>query len=63
MNVPFVRVDGVDYNPIAVEGIRDEMIRLRNGALDQDAFSEAIALSWCIAYLAEFADRLRLERE
>jgi len=52
------RVDGVDYSPEAIETMRQEMIVFRDQALTQAAFGEAVALSWVIAYLAEYGDIL-----
>ena len=56
--VPGIRVDGIEYTTEAVEGIRLEVIRIRDEALKQAAFDVAVSLSWVIAYLAEYGDLL-----
>lgn len=54
----FARVEGIDYTPESVEQIRAEVIKCRDEALTQGAFDVAVALSWTIAFLAEYADML-----
>jgi hypothetical protein len=54
----FARVEGIDYSPQSVEGIRAEVIKCRDEAITQAAFDVAVALSWTIAFLAEYADML-----
>jgi hypothetical protein len=54
----FARVDGIDYTSEAVEAIRDDLIKIRDEAIEQAAFPVAVTLSWVIAYLAEYGDML-----
>lgn len=51
MAEPF-KVDGVDYSPEGIESIRQEIISLRNTALQVNNFQAAVILSHNIAYLA-----------
>lgn len=48
------RVDGIEYTPEAVDAIREQMIALRRHALADMEIEWSIALSWVIAYLAEY---------
>jgi hypothetical protein len=54
----FARVEGIDYTPQSVEAIRAEVIKVRGEALTQGIFDMAVALSWAIAFLAEYGDIL-----
>jgi hypothetical protein len=54
----FARVEGIDYTPQSVEAIRAEVIKVRGEALGQGIFDMAVALSWAIAFLAEYGDIL-----
>lgn len=49
-------VDGVEYTPDAIEGIRELIIELRNGALDAQRFDYAVGLSHSLAYLAQYKE-------
>lgn len=55
------RVDGIEYTPGAVRGIREELIALRNAALDQTEMHAAVTLSWVVAYLWDYAETLERE--
>jgi hypothetical protein len=50
------RVEGVDYSPEGINAVREELIVLRNGALEQAEFHWAVLLSHVIAYLAEYKE-------
>jgi hypothetical protein len=52
------RVDGVEYTPEAVEDVREQLVELRNGALDQQEFTWAVLLSHAIAYLGSYKEVL-----
>jgi len=55
------RVDGVLYTREGVEDIRQQVIKLRDSALEQADFWWAVTLSHTIAYLAEYADLLKAQ--
>lgn len=45
-------VEGVDYSPEGIEDIRQQLIRLRDEALEQGEFHWSVALSHAIAHAA-----------
>ena len=50
------RVEGVDYTPEAVASAREELVEMRNIALDAANFHAAVLLSHIIAYLADYKE-------
>lgn len=57
-------VDGVDYSPDAIEGVRQELISLRDNALTQADFHwVADLLSHALAYLSDYKSRIETYNE
>ena len=52
------RLEGVSYTEADVRSAHGELAEIRNAALEQNAFPEAVLMSHVLAYLAEYADIL-----
>lgn len=55
MSTPF-KVEGVDYSPEGIEGVRLDLIGLRNDAMQHNAFGVGMMLSHVIALLAHLKE-------
>ena len=49
-------IEGIDYSPEGIESAREELITLRDGALEQAEFLWAVILSHAIALLADYKE-------
>ena len=54
------QVEGVDYSPEGVEDIRQQLVRLRDEALEQGEFHWSVILSHAIAHAAHHVEMLRI---
>lgn len=52
------QVEGVDYSPEGIEGIREVLISYRDTCLDQGAFPESVVFTHVIALLANLKERV-----
>lgn len=54
--IELAKSDGVDHSPAGIEAIREQIITLRNSALEKNNFTWSVILTHCVAMLADYKE-------